>query len=208
LYYYPPDGRSVVTFPIGIAVEMPRTPLGATRIVSKHEHPIWYPPPSIREEQPDLPLAIGPGSDNPLGSFALYLGWSGYLIHGTNKPDSVGRMASHGCIHLYPEDVALLYDRVSIGTPVTVINEPVKVQWVGDVLYAEVHPSAAQALALESGESPKREQPADLAQRVRAAAATDDGGVNWGVVERVASERTGVPRAVAVRRTGASGLAD
>lgn len=52
-----------------------------------------------------------------LGSFRLYLG-DGYALHGTNNPASVGQAVSHGCVRLRNEDIAALYHRVAVGTPV------------------------------------------------------------------------------------------
>ena len=121
LYYFPADGGRMQTYPIGIGAIGFDTPHSATRVVRKEDDgPTWVPPPSIRAEQPDLPIAIGPGPDNPLGAYALRLGWKNYLIHGTNKPDGVGRNVSHGCIHLYPEDIEKLLQlgAVAVGTPV------------------------------------------------------------------------------------------
>jgi L,D-transpeptidase ErfK/SrfK len=89
-----------------------------TRIVAKEANPAWYPPPSIHAERPDLPQVISAGPDNPLGAYALRLGWPTYLIHGTNKPDGVGRDVSHGCMHLYPEDIERLFHEIPVGTPV------------------------------------------------------------------------------------------
>jgi len=55
--------------------------------------------------------------EGALGSFRLYLG-DGYGMHGTNDPSSIGRAVSHGCIRLRNEDIAVLYHRVAVGTPV------------------------------------------------------------------------------------------
>jgi len=55
--------------------------------------------------------------EGALGSFRLYLG-DGYGMHGTNDPSSIGRAVSHGCIRLRNEDIAELYHRVAVGTPV------------------------------------------------------------------------------------------
>ena len=52
-----------------------------------------------------------------LGSHRLNIG-DGYALHGTNKPETVGRSVSHGCVRLRNEDVATLYQMVPIGTPV------------------------------------------------------------------------------------------
>ena len=60
-----------------------------------------------------MPARVEPGPDNPLGEYALYLGWPGYLIHGTNDPRGVGRHSSRGCIRLYPDHIAELFGACS-----------------------------------------------------------------------------------------------
>jgi L,D-transpeptidase ErfK/SrfK len=117
LFYFPPGGDRVFTYPIGIGVSGWKTPVGATRVVRKDTNPTWYPPASIRAERPELPAIVPPGPDNPLGNYALYLGWPRFLIHDTNKPDGVGRNVSHGCVHLYPDDIAQLYPMWSRPAP-------------------------------------------------------------------------------------------
>ena len=132
LFYFPPrtpgEPPRVITHPIGIGVDVAPTPVAATRVVRKAVDPTWYPPESIRkrraEEGEILPDAVAPGPDNPLGRYALYLGLSGYLIHGTDRPWGIGMRVSSGCIRLYPEDIERLYQRVPIGTPVRIVREP------------------------------------------------------------------------------------
>jgi len=145
LYYFPPHKKGepqlVYTHPIGIGRVGWRTPVGVTKVVRREKNPTWRPPPSIlkehHEEGDDLPAAIGPGPDNPLGDRAFYLAWTGYLIHGTNKPAGVGLRVSHGCIHLFPEDIDALFDKVSLGTPVRVVNEPYVFGWRDGTLYMQ-----------------------------------------------------------------------
>lgn len=193
LYYFPPGGDRVLTYPIGIGVIGWKTPFGTTRIVRKQPDPAWYPPPSIRAQNPDLPAVVPAGPDNPLGAFALYLGWPKYLIHGTNKPDGVGRNVSHGCIHLYPEDIAELFFQVAVGTPVRVVNQPVTVGWIGDGLYVEIYPSQAQTEEIDT-ERPVTSDPAEgVRELVTAAAGADAQSVDWDAVDRAAQERTGMP---------------
>src|SRR6185436_18238709 len=62
------------------------------------------------------------------------------LIHGTNNPIAVGMAITHGCIRMYPEDIAELFPLVAVNTPVYLINEPVKIAWVEGRLMLEVHP--------------------------------------------------------------------
>jgi L,D-transpeptidase ErfK/SrfK len=146
LYYYPPRGTTVHTFPVSVGDYDWRTPLGKTKVVAKQVDPPWYPPKSIREEHlengDELPAMIPGGDpDNPLGHFALKLGIPGYLIHGTDQRRSygIGMRVSHGCIRLYPEDIETLYTLVSVGTPVTIVDQPIKAGWRDDNLYLEVH---------------------------------------------------------------------
>ena len=63
-------------------------------------------------------MAGGPG--NPLGARAMYLGNTVYRIHGTKAPETIGQAVSSGCFRLVNDDVADLYDRVSVGTHVIV----------------------------------------------------------------------------------------
>ncbi len=153
LYYYPQVERgrapAVMTFPIGVGREGWLTPLGLTGVVGKVTNPAWVVPASIQAEHAadgdPLPKVVPPGPDNPLGEFALRLGFPGYLIHGTNKAYSVGMRTSHGCIRMYPEDIAELYGRVAVGTPVRVVNQPYKSGRAGGVLYLEAHAPLREA---------------------------------------------------------------
>jgi L,D-transpeptidase ErfK/SrfK len=150
LYYYPPvkagQVQRVYTYPISIGKMDWRTPLGKTRIVDKRERPTWTPPESVRQEHiangDPLPAVVPAGPDNPLGLYAMRLALPGgsYLIHGTNNPIAVGMAITHGCIRMYPEDIAELFPMVAVNTPVYLINEPVKVAWVEGRLMLEVHP--------------------------------------------------------------------
>jgi len=150
LYFYPKPRRgekpAVITYPVSIGKMDWRTPLGETRIVSKVRNPPWYPPESVRKEHAErgdvLPKVVPAGPDNPLGAFAMRLavGGGSYLIHGTNNPLAVGMAVTHGCIRMYPEDIAALFPLVPAGTKVRLINEPVKVAWVEGQLLLEVHP--------------------------------------------------------------------
>jgi len=141
LYYF--DDGKLSTWPIGIGREGRSTPVGIMAVASKREHPTWYVPESIRrthEQQGDpLPAVVLPGPDNPLGDYALYLSKPSYLIHGTNKPFSIGLRASNGCIRLYPEDVELAFQEIPPKTPVRVVNQPYLLGWLDGGLYLEAH---------------------------------------------------------------------
>jgi len=106
LYYFTPDGRYVLTYPVGLGRKGWRTPTVSTTVIRKAVKPTWTVPDSIHNyvyEQTGkwLPHVVEPGPENPLGPYAMYLGKHGYLIHGTNQPWSIGKLISAGCIRLY-----------------------------------------------------------------------------------------------------------
>jgi L,D-transpeptidase ErfK/SrfK len=150
LYYYPKPKRGkpqeVITYPVSIGKMDWRTPLGETHVTAKQKDPTWYPPASVRKEHAaagdPLPASVPPGPDNPLGAYAMRLaaGNGTYLIHGTNNPIAVGLAVTHGCIRMYPDDVAALFPLVPVGTPVRLINDPIKVAYVDGELLLEAHP--------------------------------------------------------------------
>jgi L,D-transpeptidase ErfK/SrfK len=150
LYYFPKPAKNeapvVITYAVSIGKEADATPLGLTHIIEKIEHPSWIPTQSIRNEHAargdPLPRVIGPGPDNPIGDFKMRLGFGDgtYEIHGTNNPITVGTAATYGCLGMYAEDLAALYALVSVGTPVRLINVPVKVAWSAGTLLVEAHP--------------------------------------------------------------------
>src|SRR5512140_71874 len=126
LFQYKEDGTSllVTTYPLGIGTDERPTPTGQMHVARKATRPTWHVPASIAEDHrkkgDPLPAEIPPGPLNPLGECALYLSKSGYLIHGTNKPASIGLKASNGCLRLYPENVKMLYDDTPVNTPVVI----------------------------------------------------------------------------------------
>jgi L,D-transpeptidase ErfK/SrfK len=133
LYYFPPHKKGepqiVYTHPIGIGKAGWSTPQGVTSVVSHVKDPIWRPSAALRKDHfndngEQLPAVVKPGPDNPLGKFELTLGWPSYLIHGTNKPYGVGLRSSHGCVRLYPEDIEKIFQMVTNGTHVRVVNQP------------------------------------------------------------------------------------
>jgi L,D-transpeptidase ErfK/SrfK len=194
LYFFEP-GRPARSVPIGIAKDGYSTPLGVTEVKSKKEKPTWIPGPSARRD--GYPAKVEPGPDNPLGDHALYLGWPSYLIHGTNDPRGVGRHSSRGCIRLYPRDMAGLYARVEPGTKVRVVNEPVKLGWIGGQLYLEVNPDPRQSLELdEKGKRTSERPPNGLRALVLRAAGEHADRIDWAAVERAAKRRSGVPNPI------------
>jgi L,D-transpeptidase ErfK/SrfK len=150
------------------------------------------PGPSARRD--GYPAVVKPGPDNPLGEYALYLGWPSYLIHGTNDPRGVGRHSSRGCIRLYPDHIAELYGLVAPGTKVRVVNQTVKLGWIGGELYLEVNPDAEESLLIdETGKRSDAGAPKGLRALVEKAAGKQSARINWARVDYVGQKRFGVP---------------
>lgn len=155
LFHYKGDNNSLVvtTYPVGIGTKERPTPMGQMYVQRKVSRPTWYVPASIAEDHrkkgDPLPPRVPPGPLNPLGECALYLNKSGYLIHGTNKPASIGLNASNGCLRLYPENVKMLYDDTPLKTPVVIVNQPYLIGQDDGVLYLEAHKPQEGLGALE-----------------------------------------------------------
>ncbi|HSF90918.1 MAG TPA: L,D-transpeptidase [Paracoccaceae bacterium] len=121
LHFWSADGKTNRVFPVSVPLSPELTRLGRTSVVQKRVGPDWRPTPSMLQRNPDLPEYIGPGVENPLGTHAMYLGWQYYRIHGTNDTRKIGRQSSNGCIGLYNEDIATLFDMCTVGTQVLLI---------------------------------------------------------------------------------------
>ncbi|WP_454783643.1 L,D-transpeptidase family protein [Legionella sp. WA2024007413] len=156
LYYFPENENVVITFPVGIGRKGWSTPLGETKIIAKVANPKWRPTERLREEAEKsgdfLPDEFPSGPYNPLGQHALRLGWPTFLIHGTNKFSGIGSRVSAGCLRMFPEDIEYLFRMVPVGTPVRVINEPVKIGKQNGEWVIQVHPllSEHQGRTLQS----------------------------------------------------------
>jgi L,D-transpeptidase ErfK/SrfK len=140
-----PGRVEIATYPVGLGRDDRRTPRGTYRVSTKTVNPQWNIPPRIRREhiaeRGDKRTFIPGGApDNPLGSHRISLGDSLYAIHGTNIPWGIGMLVSHGCLRLYPEDIARLFPAVKVGTKVHFVYQPVKVGTRDGVTWAEAHP--------------------------------------------------------------------
>jgi L,D-transpeptidase ErfK/SrfK len=204
LFYYPKVKKGetpvVHTYPIGIGKVGWKTPEGVTKIVRRQAGPTWRPTPSIIKEHLEergekLEKVIGPGPDNPLGKFAFYLGWPSYMIHGTNKPAGVGLRSSHGCIRLYPEDIAQLFEIAPIGTPVRVVNQPFVFGFKDGALHIQAFDvleddprdwKKAQAKLLNKA----------LAESIQKELAKRKEKIDWDAVAKLSHEPRGIPVSV------------
>jgi lipoprotein-anchoring transpeptidase ErfK/SrfK len=119
--YLVQGGGQAISYGIGVGRDGFRWS-GTHRITAKKEWPGWTPPAQMLRRRPDLPRHMPGGIENPLGARAMYLGSTLYRIHGSNEPETIGQAVSSGCFRMTNEDVADLYNRVSVGTVVVVKN--------------------------------------------------------------------------------------
>ena len=103
----------VKSYPIAVGKSTTPSPSGEYTIVQRLTNPTWYTKGRI----------VPPGKANPLGTRWLGLSVSGYGIHGTNVPSSIGRNASHGCIRMNNRDVEQLFELVEVGDAVELLAE-------------------------------------------------------------------------------------
>ena len=179
----------VQTFPIGIGKLGWSPPKTLTRISRKLIDPTWRIPDSIKREHAEtgeqMPDSLPPGPDNPLGKYALQVGQSNYLIHGTNHKYGIGMRVSHGCIRLYPEDIEQLFHDTPSGTPVRIIDQPYKVGWRDGTLYLESHPPLSE-------NAREANMTAMVAEVIRATNETRQ-YIDWELAWTIAAEARGIP---------------
>ena len=105
--------RIVRIFETAVGAPKSPSPTGIYQIVNSIADPTWYTKGKI----------VPPGKCNPLGTRWLGLSRKGYGIHGTNRPDSIGRNASHGCIRMRNREVEELFKMVAVGDQVELYDE-------------------------------------------------------------------------------------
>lgn len=207
LYYFPPGQNQVQVYPLGIGQQGLETPEMTTRIGQKIPNPTWTPTAGIRarslEKGIKLPPVVPAGPNNPLGRYALRLAYGNgeYLIHGTSAPDSVGLRVSSGCMRMNAADIQALFSQVKTGTPVRVINQPVKFAIEPDgKRYVEVHRPLTQD---EAGDTRTLAYtlPADFHQFA------GDKIVDDAQLKKALSRRAGYPVVVSAGNETASGAA-
>ena len=167
-------------------------------------NPTWTPTAGIRQRSLErgikLPPVVPAGPNNPLGRYALRLahGNGEYLIHGTSAPDSVGLRVSSGCIRMNAPDIKALFSSVRTGTPVKVINEPVKYSVEPNGMrYVEVHrPLSAEEQ--QNVQTMPYTLPAGFTQF------KDNKGVDQKLVDKALYRRAGYPVAVSSGATPAA----
>jgi L,D-transpeptidase ErfK/SrfK len=145
LLFFFRDGKLAAWYPVALGRRDWQTPTGLFEVASKRSKPTWHVPPSIqrelRQQGKPVQIEVAPGPNNPLGDYWIGLSASFCGIHGTNAPASIYSFRTHGCVRLHPDDIADLFPRVSIGTPVEVVYEPVLAARQTDgSIFLEVNP--------------------------------------------------------------------
>jgi lipoprotein-anchoring transpeptidase ErfK/SrfK len=121
LHYWASNGQDYRLFPCSVPLTEDLTRRGRTKIVRKVDGPSWRPTPAMKKRNPEWPDYVGPGPDNPLGTHALYLSWTYYRIHGTHDTRKIGRRSSNGCVGLFNQHIAELFQVAKVGTQVLLI---------------------------------------------------------------------------------------
>lgn len=195
MYYY--VDNTVLTYPIGIGKIGKTIPIKKATITRKAKNPSWIPPEDIREfnltQGIVLPKVMGPGPDNPLGPFAIYMSLPTFLIHSTIFPESIGKRASFGCIRMYEADIKTFFPSIQGGIPVVIINSPTKVGWQDDRLFMETHQP------LEEHSAANDNSLSGMVHLVSNASNKQPTLVDWQLVSYLAKERDGLPHEVGMR---------
>jgi len=194
LYYFDKTSKLQYSYPIGIGREGLNTPVGETTVINKVAGPRWNPTDRMREEKPWMPLSVAPGPSNPLGAYALYLGWPTFLIHGSNKPWAIGRRVSSGCMRMYPKNIENVFNTIAVGTKVTIVNQPILVAEIDKKLYLEVNPSRTQGDEIEiEGKYKVKHLTEGMKKVISDAAGAKAKEIKWDVVKKAVEERRGYP---------------
>jgi len=144
LYYYPEGENLVYVFPVGIGRQGLTTPQVTSTIGDKRKDPVWRPTKDMRERYfvehgREMVKEVAAGPNNPFGKYALRIGTSEYLIHGTNKRFGIGMRASSGCIRMYADDIEWLYNNIPVGTVIRILEQPIKMSYEHDGKKIEMH---------------------------------------------------------------------
>ena len=206
LFQFKGDSESlaVSTYPVGVGTEERPSPTGQMHVERKTIRPTWHVPASIAEDHrkkgDPLPANVLPGPLNPLGEYALYLSKPSYLIHGTNKPASIGLRATNGCIRLYPENIKKLYENTPVNTPVRFVNQPYLLGQSNGIIYLEVHAPPEDLDVVEFDK---------IYAKLRNIEKESGRTLDWSKVKKVLAEARGIPVPIFEIRPGSEkGIAE
>lgn len=124
---YDANGGLIALFPCSIAKKVEKRPVGLLTVVNAADNPSYtYDPAMFAEERESRSikgkLIISSGPNNPVGLSWISLDKPGYGIHGTPKPEDIGKTESHGCFRLTNWNAQKLSRMITIGTKVEVVE--------------------------------------------------------------------------------------
>jgi L,D-transpeptidase ErfK/SrfK len=190
------SAAEVRAFPVAVGRPTWPTPRGDFTVTVKEEAPTWDVPVSIQEEmrrKGETPVTqVPPSPANPLGAYWIGLSLAGIGLHGTNAPQSIYRVTTHGCVRVHPDRIRELFDAVDVGMRGRIIYEPLLLAVVDERVFVEVHRDAYGRVA-------------PTFARLRAMAAQDGltERIDWVLADAALTLREGV--AVDVSRSPTSG---
>jgi len=119
------NGKLIAQFPCSIAKDKEKRPAGDLVIVNCAADPTYVLDPGVFVEDKEVQtlgkrLVIPPGPNNPVGVAWITLSLPGYGIHGTPRPEDIGKTGSHGCFRLANWNAEKLLRMIRIGMPVIV----------------------------------------------------------------------------------------
>ena len=125
LQVFDATNRLLAHFPCSIAQRVEKRPVGELTVAVVAPNPDYMFSPENFPESPEArelktKLKLQPGPNNPVGTAWIGLNLPGYGIHGTPKPEEVGRTESHGCFRLANWNAEYLLQLVKVGMPVRI----------------------------------------------------------------------------------------
>jgi len=119
------NDEMVAFYPASIGSSEKPAPSGTYAIRQIVKNPTYHYDPRFKFKgvRVHKKLTVAPGPNNPVGSVWIDLTKASYGIHGTPRPEEIGKTQSHGCIRLINWDVLDLAKRVRKGTPVAFLDE-------------------------------------------------------------------------------------
>ena len=179
-------GRLLARYPVAIGMRTWETPLGRFRLVRKVVNPTWIPPKVMVEREGISSADVPPGNDNPLGD--RWMGWSAPEVgfHSTFAVHTIGHLASHACVRMYPEAAHQLFERTYLGMPIYAVYEPIKLGKSGKDMYLSISPDVYHLGRVSLHQVKKRLKQAGVTNKVDEAA-----------IRQMLARQDGYPRRIA-----------